>query len=298
MITLEDAFAKFLKRLELKPNEQSDVSNRHTKIRGIVKAGIGVERDILSGSYKRRTKTKPLKDVDIFFILRPSESEWQQRPPGELLTEIRGLLTPSYGESHVSLGRRSVKVDFGVKLGAEETDEKVMSIDVVPGFASDGHYVIPDQHLGDWVSTDPEIHEQLAKDANTAYQERWKPLVRMIKKWNDHHDRPVKPSFLLEVMALKILNRSFGGHYSLELQTFFATAAERISETWEDPAKLGPPVSDRIASEPGQLNTASAALAAAAENVSRARRLAQQGKNGEALRVWRDEIFGPLFPLS
>ena len=76
-------------------------------------------------------------------------------------------------------------------LSAEETDEKVMSIDVVPGFASDGHYVIPDRHLGSWVTTDPEIHEQLAKDANTAYEERWKPLVRMIKKWNDHHDRPV-----------------------------------------------------------------------------------------------------------
>jgi hypothetical protein len=173
-----------------------------------------------------------------------------------------------------------------------------MSIDVVPAFASDEHYVIPDRQLDEWVSTDPEIHEQLATDANAAYGGRWKPLVRMIKKWNDHHERPVKPSFLLEVMALGILNRGFGGHYSLELQTFFATAAERISETWDDPAKLGPPISDRIASEPLQLQTAAKELARAAENVSRARRLAQSGKNGEALRVWRDDIFGPLFPLS
>lgn len=298
MISLESAFAKFLKRLELTPNEQADVSSRHTKIRGIIKAGIGVDRDILSGSYKRRTKTKPLKDVDIFFILRASESEWLDKPAQSLLSEIRELLLPTYGESKVSIGRRSVKVDFGVKLGAEETDEKVMSIDVVPAFASNGHYVIPDRHLNGWVSTDPEIHEQQAKDANAAYKERWKPLVRMIKKWNDYHDRPVKPSFLLEVMALGILDRGFGGHYSLELQTFFATAAERISERWEDPAGLGPPVSDRLASEPLQLQSATRALARAAEDVVRARRLAQQGKNGEALRVWREEIFGPLFPLS
>ncbi len=100
------------------------------------------------------------------------------------------------------------------------------------------------------------------------------------------------------VAIVGILNRGFGGHYSLELQTFFATAAERISETWEDPAKLGPPISDRLASEPAQLQTAANQLATAAENVSRARRLAQQGKNGEALHVWRDDIFGPLFPLS
>jgi hypothetical protein len=298
MITLEEAFAKFLSRLELKPAEQADVKARHTRVREIVKAGIGVERDILSGSYKRRTKTKPLKDVDIFFILRESESGWLSKHGQELLSEIKGLLVPIYGESNVSLGRRSVKVDFGLAATYEETDEKVMSIDVVPGFPSGDHYVIPDSQLGNWVSTDPEIHERLATEANAAYGMRWKPLVRMIKKWNDHHDRPVKPSFLLEVMALGILNRGFGGHYSLELQTFFATAAERISETWEDPAKLGPPVSDRLASESWQLQIATRELAAAAENVSRARRLAQGGKNGEALRVWRDEVFGPLFPLS
>jgi hypothetical protein len=274
MITLEDAFAKFLNRLELKPAEQADVKDRHTRVRQVVKAGIGIERDILSGSYKRRTKTKPLKDVDIFFILQATEADWLDRPAQELLTEIKGLLVPAYGESSVSLGRRSVKVDFGLAVTDDQTDEKVMSIDVVPAFASDEHYVIPDR------------------------QGRWKPLVRMIKKWNDHHERPVKPSFLLEVMALGILNRGFGGHYSLELQTFFATAAERISETWDDPAKLGPPISDRIASEPLQLQTAAKELARAAENVSRARRLAQSGKNGEALRVWRDDIFGPLFPLS
>jgi Second Messenger Oligonucleotide or Dinucleotide Synthetase domain len=298
MITLEDAFAKFLNRLELKPAEQADVKDRHTRVRQVVKAGIGIERDILSGSYKRRTKTKPLKDVDIFFILQATEADWLDRPAQELLTEIKGLLVPVYGESSVSLGRRSVKVDFGLAVTDDQTDEKVMSIDVVPAFASDEHYVIPDRQLDEWVSTDPEIHEQLATDANAAYGGRWKPLVRMIKKWNDHHERPVKPSFLLEVMALGILNRGFGGHYSLELQTFFATAAERISETWDDPAKLGPPISDRIASEPLQLQTAAKELARAAENVSRARRLAQSGKNGEALRVWRDDIFGPLFPLS
>ena len=88
-------------------------------------------------------------------------------------------------------------------------------------------------------------------------------------------------------MALEILNRSFGGHYSLELQTFFATAAERISETWEDPAKLGPQVSDRIASEPGQVSTASAALAAAAENVSRAAPCAAGKKRGGAAGLAR-----------
>jgi hypothetical protein len=298
MITLEDAFKKFLHRLELTTKEQKDVTDRHTSVREIVRAGMGVDRDILSGSYKRETKTKPLKDVDIFFIFRASEQGWLERHPEDLLNNVRGLLTPTYGESKVTLARRSVKVDFGVAVFEDLTDEKVMSIDVVPAFASDGNCVIPDRRLGKWVTTNPEIHAQLATNANSAYGGRWKALVRMIKKWNDHRDRPVKPSFLLEVMALGILNRGFGGHYSLELQTFFATAAQRIGEEWKDPAELGPPVSDRLAAEPWQRDTAANELAVAAQNVSRARRLAQQSKNGEALRVWRDDIFGPLFPLS
>lgn len=298
MISLEDAFKKFLHRLELTAKEQKDVTDRHTSVREIVRGGIGVDRDILSGSYKRETKTKPLKDVDIFFILRLSEAGWLDKHPEDLLNEVRGLLTPTYGESKVKLGRRSVKVDFGVAMFEDLTDEKVMSVDVVPAFARDDNYVIPDRRLDDWVATNPEIHAELALNANASYGGRWKALVRMIKKWNDHRDRPVKPSFLLEVMALGILNRGFGGHYSLELQTFFATAAQRISEEWTDPANLGPPVSDRLAAEPWQRQKAADELASAAQNVSRARRLAQQGKNGEALRVWRDEIFGPLFPLS
>lgn len=298
MLSLDDAFKKFLHRLELTDREQKDVSSRHIKIREIVRSGIGVDRDILSGSYKRRTKTKPLKDVDIFFILGDGERERLDQPPHALLNAIRDLLVPTYGESNVDVGRRAVTVGFGLSAMAAATDEKVMSVDVVCGFPSNGHYTIPDRHLGDWISTNPETHQQLAIDANAAYDGRWKALVRMIKKWNDYHDRPVKPSFLLEVMALAILNRGFGGSYALELQTFFATAAERIWDEWRDPAGLGPPVSDRLAGDPLARQAAAAALAAAAETVSRARRLAQQGKNGEALRVWRDEVFGPLFPLS
>jgi len=289
MISLDDAFAKFLHRLELTSNEQQNVSARHTTIRQIVRAGIAV---------KRETKTKPLKDVDIFFILRESEKAWLDRHPQEVLSSIRDLLVANYGAGSVTLRRRAVKVDFGVPVTDDETDEKVMSIDVVPAFAVDENYVIPDRQLGAWMTTNPEIHARLATDANAAYGGRWKALVRMIKKWNDFHERPVKPSFLLEVMALGILNRGFGGHYSLELQTFFATAAERITDTWSDPAGLGAPVSDRLAADPTLRGTAAAQLAAAAEDVSRARRLAAQGKNGEALRVWREDIFGPLFPLS
>jgi hypothetical protein len=37
--------------------------------------------------------------------------------------------------------------------------------------------------------------------ANDAFSGEWKGMVRMAKSWNRTKDKPVKPSFLIEVMA-------------------------------------------------------------------------------------------------
>src|SRR5262249_29372426 len=100
----------------------------------------------------------------------------------------------------------------------------------------------------------------------------------------------------LEVMAHELLRPPFGGDYWRELKAFFASAAGRIDEVWPEPARLGPPVSDGM--NAAERQRAKKSLLEAEENVTRAIRLANQNKNGEALREWRDSIFGPLFPLS
>jgi hypothetical protein len=96
-------------------------------------------------------------------------------------------------------------------------------------------------------------------------------------------------------MALQIFVPPFSGGYPYELKSFFATAAERVSDIWEDPASLGPPVSDQMDSP--KVAKAREAFVRAEGAVSRALRLARDGRNGEALQEWR-KLFGPLFPLS
>jgi hypothetical protein len=39
-------------------------------------------------------------------------------------------------------------------------------------------------------------------------------------------------------------------------------------------------------------------LRAGSDAAAKAIQLERQGKNGEALKVWRNEVFGPMFPLS
>src|SRR5260221_13923906 len=80
MITVTEAFEKFRQRLELSDTERANAIRRHTELRECIRGTFAVDRDFLTGSYDRHTKTKPLKDVDIFFALSDKEKEWRDKP--------------------------------------------------------------------------------------------------------------------------------------------------------------------------------------------------------------------------
>jgi hypothetical protein len=298
MISVADAFRKFRSRLELSDREQQDASRRHNEIRDHLKTKFDISRDFLTGSYKRWTKTKPLKDVDIFCVLGAKEQSRRTGTPVDLLKAFENALADKYGADKVSRQRRSVTVDFGVSTDADEdTGGKVMSFDVVPAFDKGGHFEIPDTSISKgWTETDPEVHYDKAVAAQKAYSGEWKGIVRMAKKWNSNNSKPVKPSFLIEVMALELLDPPFAGDYRYELKALLSSLAERLDETWADPAGLGPPVSDSM--DQKARDNAKVKLRAGADAAARAIVLEKSGKNGEALRVWRNEVFGPMFPLS
>jgi hypothetical protein len=296
MLTIDEAFRKFKSRLELNEKEQKNASARHNEIREHLRNRFALDDDFLTGSYKRYTKTKPLKDVDIFCVLGSKEKHFRNEHPLKVLQAFEKALSEKYGAAAVSIQRRSVCVDFGVVVDAEDnTDYRVVSMDAVPAFALGQNYEIPDKDDGKWMKTNPKIHAEKAIKAHDAYDGEWKGLVRMMKYWNNHHDKPIKPSFLIEVMALECLHPPFNGCFDYEFQGAFATFADRIFDTWADPAALGPPVSDMMTVE--KKKTACATLKQAARQATIAIDLARQGKNGDALQAWRT-LFGPKFPLS
>lgn len=298
MITVHEAFKKFRSRLELSTGEQADASRRQKEIRAYMDQKFDIAGDFLSGSYRRWTKTKPLCDVDIFCMLGEKEKHYRHKPPADLLEAVRNALAEKYGEKNVKAQRRSINVVFGVTLDEEEqTNDQVMSFDVVPAFQKGDHFEIPDTDTeSGWTETDPRVHYDKALEAQQRCDGEWKGLVRMAKKWNAHHGKPVKPSFLIEVMALELIQPPFGGDYRYELKALFAALADRIDEVWADPAGLGPPVSDGMNATERQ--NARIELLKASDTAARAIQEERQGRTGDALRIWRNEIFGPLFPLS
>ena len=297
MITVQDAFKKFRSRLELTTREQDDASRRQNEIRGVMKKSFSVEHDFLTGSYARYTKTKPLKDVDIFCVLGEKERHYRDEDPSVLLSDVKKTLIDEYGEDNVFQQRRSVCVDFGIREDENgETDDKILSFDVVPAFDETKYYEIPDTAVSSgWTKTDPTVHYDLAVEAHRSFNKEWKGFVRMMKSWNREQGKPIKPGFLIEVMALEVLYPPFGGVYAREIQAFFHTLADRIREDWADPAGLGPNVSDRMTAQ--MRVDARIALLDAERQAASAIRLEREGKGGEALRIWRG-LFGKRFPLS
>lgn len=300
MMTIDEAFRKFKSRLELNDREQKNASTRHNEVRAYIGTKFAIDRSFLTGSYARHTKTKPLKDIDIFFVLKETEKHYRSKEPSTVIVAFYDTLVNEYGQNALRKQSRSVNVDFGIVADVDDnTDYRVVSVDVVPAFAAGKDYEIPDVDSGKWIKTNPEIHADKATAAHQAYSSEWKGLVRMVKYWNNNPkhgaDKPIKPSFLIEVMALQCLHGGWGGRFDYEIQGFLSTLGDRIFDEWPDPAGLGPAISNSM--DTGRKQRARELLSAASREATIAIDHARKGRNGEALKVWR-ALFGPKFTLS
>jgi hypothetical protein len=116
----------------------------------------------------------------------------------------------------------------------------------------------------------------------------------MIKGFNREWDKPVRPSFLLEVMALDLIKPPFV-RFQDEIVLFLANASERIDQEWRDPAGLGPDVNSSMS--PHEKTAAAGRLRDALEIADRAVQLEDDGKEIAAVDTWR-ELFGNRMPKA
>jgi hypothetical protein len=137
-------------------------------------------------------------------------------------------------------------------------------------------------------------HQEQATAKNNEIDGYWVPLVKMINGWNRANGKPIKPSFLVEVIAEELVEAPFST-YPNEVRNFFAVMEANIGRDWPDPAGLGLHVSDQMT--PALVTAAKSALQEAQRKAALACRAEQTGRQGDALKI-RREIHGPYFPLS
>ena len=280
---LDDAFDNLKSNLEITKTESRIAQTRHQLIREHIEASWKLTDHFLTGSYGRKTKTKKLKDVDIFVVIDCAGPQ-ASLATGTGSAAIRALydvLVTRWDD--LDADDNVVTINYG--------DEDVASYEVAPVFPrAKGGYRMPNG--SGWIDTDPREHAALVTKKNKACAEKFVPFVKMVKGINREAGEPIDPPFLLEVMGLDLVLPPFG-RYRDEIRFFLASVADRITDNWPDPAALGPDVNGRIS----RLRRTQLAgivqdwLATAEEALL----LESDGKERAAVEKWR-ELFGWRMP--
>ena len=283
MSYVDDAFKKLKLNLEITQTESQLAQTRHQLVRDHIEASWQLADHFLTGSYRRHTKTKKLKDVDIFLVVDPKGPQ--------------GALADGTGTAAV-LALRDLLAERWKDLQADDNvvtinyrDEDVASYEVAPVFArSGGGYSMPNGAA--WMDTDPKQQAVLVTAKNKECDAKFVPFVKMVKGVNREAGDPIEPAFLLEVMALDLVIEPFG-RYRDEIRFYLASVADRIIEDWPDPVGIGPDVNAGVGiGRRKELSEMVRGWLAVAED---ALQLEYEGKERAAVEAWR-ELFGWRMP--
>jgi hypothetical protein len=282
---VDDAFENLSSRLEVTQTEQDFAVAKHHQIRDHIGQNWELDDDFLTGSYRRHTKTRRLRDVDIFVEIASggAQSGLRDEPPSSVLTDLKSVLQRKYKD--VTVDGFACTIAFGA-------DDEVASFDVVPAFKrKGGGWEIPDVARSTWISTNPKRHHELSSEMNARCDGKLVPFVKMIKAINREAGDPINPSFLLEVMAQDLVRPPFG-RYQDEIAWFLASAAEQIVDDWDDPAGLGPAVNGTMSAT--QRQRAAGMLREWQAIAEEAVRLEDDGQHRAAVEQWRRLFFNRM----
>jgi hypothetical protein len=253
-----------------------------------------VDEVFASGSLARSTQREPINDVDLVIIFDAAEHpEWG--PPGSsagdalayLGQRVNALLSITNGEfaQEVRLARPG---NHAVKCFLDDPDaESPFTVDVMPALRQvDGTLLVPEKANERWILTNPEF--LIARVAER--QAEWslfRPLVRLLKLWNDDHDTTMK-SLTMEVLALEQLRDESSRPRAL--QRFFTAAEQAIEYPIEDPAGLCGPTQSNLDRDRARTELSVAAKASWEAVVAQ-----DEGETDRAACLWHS-VFGDAFP--
>ena len=275
MPTLAQAFEQFRNNLAIKPGQQQQISDRRARLVPLLQQTFQSPAVRPIGSHARGTNIPPVDDIDLMVVLeRPRPDH-----PRLLLDALRDTLAGKY--QGIRMQNRSVGILFGD-----------FRFDIVPALArSRGGYDIPDSNTGKWIFTNPEKHNELAKqvDGNTGAMAI--PTVRMLKSWRRQKGIGLK-SFHLEVMVLRALGWKPAG-YAEGTRDALGRMAQAVRSSCGDPGQSGNVLDTYLSS--GERVQIAGQCAEARDRLTEAIRLQQQGDAAGAIRLARG-VFGAPFP--
>ncbi len=270
------------------------------------------------GSFSRKTKIRPLDDIDIMFVMHAQGATYNSY--GISPYDIFNSLDSGYFSGLCSDGTNeinSIKVinrfkeylaaipqykHADIKRNQEAVTLELQSYewkyDIVPCFITntewDGrtYYLIPDGN-GRWKKTDPRIDKRNILDTISLHDVSIVDVIRLAKYWNSRPTMPFMKSYMLECMVLNFFK---SGQHTKWVDIEFNNLMEYISNAIlypvEDPKGIQGDLNSLTNEQRNKISQRST------DDYNKgisARALEQESKMEEAIGKWA-EVFGSEFP--
>ena len=230
-ITVNNAFAEFMKEnvnldQEKTKTARSSRDNLIDNIKGF--SGdtdffmVYKDRILRFGSFERRTKIRPIDDIDLMLCLS-GEGTRTYTQSGDVFyingndSDFRnGLITnnTNYLNSTKVINRFITKLSDLQDYSKAELHKNheaatlqlksyTWNFDIVPCFYTDTDFYLIPNGYGNWKKTDPRIDNERITDINQKHNGKLLELIRLVKYWNNRKVTIKIDSYLLECMILQ-----------------------------------------------------------------------------------------------
>lgn len=218
---------------------------------------IYFDKSLKFGSFARKTKIRPIDDIDLMMCISADESRTYIESYGCIYiagnefdknNDLLSTNTNNLNSTKVInrfLSRLSNLNDYSkaeMHKNYEAATLKLKSytwnFDIVPCFYTTGDfYLIPDGE-GNWKKTDPRLDQQRISDINQKHKGKVLNVIRLVKYWNTRKVTLKIPSYLLETMILNYydnLSEKDNNWFDIEFKNTMKYLATAINNDINDP---------------------------------------------------------------
>lgn len=327
--TVNNAFDTFMKDIVRLDNDRNNVAKKSknnliTEIAKFPNDGkfLDFRNDYMSidyGSFSRKTKIRPLDDIDLMIVLH-AQGNWREeiqggyrirvRPeaskqlalcnPGtDVLNSIKVINkfkeylanVPSYKKADIKRNQEAVTLELN---SYEWVYDIVPCFQTVPDNLGMTFFLIPDGS-GNWKATDPRIDKNRTLNINNKQQISVLDTIRIMKYWTKRPTASTMGSYFLECMILNYYdsaNVTSSTYIDRELPNLFAYVYNQIHKSLYDPKGFQGDLNTLTWSERNSIQErAKLDYIRSKEAID----FETKGKQKESIEKWR-EIFGGEFP--
>lgn len=275
------------------------------------------EKNIFFGSFARKTKKRPLDDIDLMIVLSANfctYMEYSDRIEMSVPSNDNFFAKYCFDNSLVLNSKKIINLFLSnlneipqyenaeIKRNMEAATLKLVSyewnFDIVPCFftkpESNGrtYYIIPDGN-GYWKKTDPRLDRDNVIAIGKKHNGKVYNAIRIIKYWNRRPTMPTIPSYLIECMILEYYDSNSSSDYiDLDIKDLITYIKDNIYNSISDPKEIQGNLNTLSSDEKNKIrDRANKDLS----KIREARKFEDESNHKDAIKKW-GEVFGNNFP--